>query len=32
MNSKWLERLNTARAWMFGVALVVAGAVWLAGH
>jgi hypothetical protein len=29
MNGKWLERLNIARAWMLGAALVVTGVVWL---
>lgn len=30
MNRKWLERLGTARAWIFGLALVVTGIVWFA--
>ena len=32
MNSKWIGRLNTARGWIFGTALVIAGAVWLIHH
>jgi hypothetical protein len=29
MNSKWTKRLNAARGWIFGAALVVAAIVWM---
>jgi hypothetical protein len=32
MNYKWWNRLNTARAWMFGAALVIVGTAWLVRH
>jgi hypothetical protein len=32
MNYKWLSRLNTARAWMFGATLLIVGTVWLVRH
>jgi hypothetical protein len=32
MNSKWTDRLNQARGWIFAAALVVAGVVWLVRH
>jgi hypothetical protein len=32
MNSKWLSKLNNARAWVFGIAVVIAGTVWFAQH
>lgn len=30
MNSRWLERLNMARTWMLGVALLLTAMAWLA--
>jgi hypothetical protein len=32
MYSKWLDRLNTARAWILGIALATAAVVWLVRH
>jgi hypothetical protein len=29
MNSKWQGRMNAARGWIFGAAIVVAGVIWL---
>jgi hypothetical protein len=29
MNRKWMNRLNAARGWLFGAALVVAAIVWM---
>lgn len=29
MHSKWMDRLNTARAWFFATAFIAAGAIWL---
>lgn len=32
MNYMWLSRLNTARSWMFGAALVIVGTIRLVRH
>jgi hypothetical protein len=32
MNSNWEIRLSAARGWIFGVAMLVAGVIWLVRH
>lgn len=32
LNSKWIERLNTARGWILGAGMVAIGTAWLAHH
>jgi hypothetical protein len=32
MYSKWMNRLNASRAWIFGAGLLAAGVAWLIHH